>query len=141
MLVLGWGCDQDEDAMPASLLPASFPGGFSVVRDCRFSVEHDSVYIRIFADAGAAPVYEDASYPFATGARVVKEEYRDSTCTDVTGWTVMHRLDDAQMAADPNWTWQRLDEMRVPIGPETPETCASCHRACTEGRDGVCADP
>jgi hypothetical protein len=137
-LALG-GCERDDDP-PPSLLPESYPAGFSEVRDCRFSVEHSSVNIRILADAPARAVFEDESYPFPEGALVVKEEYRDMQCTELVGYTLMERRGAGDEEAMDGWAWQRLDERRIVIGPEDARACAGCHRSCTEGRDGVCAD-
>jgi hypothetical protein len=134
------GCEE-EDEVPASLLPADYPAGFTEVRDCRFSVEHSAVNIRILADGPGAAVFADESYPFPTGALVVKEEYRDMECTELEGFTLMQRRDDDDDEATDGWVWQRLDASGRWVGPQDVRACTTCHRMCTLGRDGVCADP
>lgn len=131
----------EDEGAPASLLPETYPEGFTEVRDCRFSVEHSAVNIRILADGPAAAVIADESYPFAVGALVVKEEYRDMECTQLEGYTLMERRAADDDEASDGWAWQRLDATAVPIGPDDDRSCSTCHRACTTGRDGVCADP
>lgn len=141
VILLVGACEPDEPDTPAPLLPESYPDAFEEVRNCRFSVEHDAVYIRIVAEQPTAATYVDGTYPFAPGAVVVKEEFRDSACTEPTGFTVMKRLADGEAPDAGDWEYQRLDEAMVPIGPEDQRTCASCHQSCTMDRDGVCADP
>jgi hypothetical protein len=134
------GCE-DEDDTPVSLLPLSYPSGFTEVRDCRFSVEHSAVNIRILADAPGTAVFADESYPFPTGTLVVKEEYRDMACTELQGYTLMERRAEGDDEAVDGWAWQRLDASARWTGPEDVQACTGCHRHCTMGRDGVCADP
>ena len=134
------GCDDDDDG-PPSLLPATYPAGFSEVRDCRFSVEHSAVNIRILADGPGTAVFADESYPFPVGTLVVKEEYRDMQCRDLVGYTLMERRPDGDEEASDGWAWQRLDAAAKVIGPDDDRSCTGCHRSCTMGRDGVCADP
>jgi hypothetical protein len=132
-------CEEDEPQ--ASLLPESYPAGFTEVRDCRFSAEHELKNIRILADASGTSTFQTEDYPFELGALVVKEEFRDPECTQLEGYTLMERRGPGDDEAIDGWVWQRLDAAGRWIGPDDPTGCVSCHRACTHGRDGVCADP
>lgn len=133
------GCDPPEPSEPV-LLPGDYAERFEEVRDCRFSVEHDAVYIRILAPPEVASWYRDGVYPFAEGALIVKEEHRTAACDDILGWTIMQRLADGERPEHADWAWQRLDAELMPIEIE-PKGCVSCHTACTMGRDYACADP
>lgn len=140
-LLLAPACEREEEDASPSLVPETFPEGFVEVRDCRFSVEHNAVHIRILAPTDVAQVYLDGQYPFAAGDLVVKQEFRDSACTELVGMTAMQRRSAQDPMSGGDWSWQRLDEAAVPIGPEDARTCSGCHESCTMGRDGVCADP
>jgi hypothetical protein len=109
------------------------------VRDCRFSVEHDGVSIVVLASPEAAPVYTAGSYPFPSGAIVVKKEYADSACTELVGYTAMKKTGTGSTAQD--WTWQRTDAQRVVDPTASAQRCINCHLGCTQGRDLTCADP
>lgn len=140
VLVTAAGCPEEPE-LPEPLVPADYRERTTEVRNCRFSVEHSGVYIRVLADDRALPGYEEGIYPFPPDALVIKEQYRDSACSMLEGFTVMQRLPDGEDPDALDWQWQELDAERVPIGPEDVQTCVGCHRSCTEGRDGTCTNP
>lgn len=134
------GCDDTDARAEESFVPADYADAFEEVRDCRFSVEHDAVYVRILAAPAIAEAYRDGRYPFEEGAVIVKEEHRTADCNELIGVTAMQRLrqdDDPELG---DWQWQRYDAALRPTDIE-PQRCVACHQACTRGRDLACADP
>jgi hypothetical protein len=124
---------------PAAQFPAGFEASYREVRNCRFSNEHDGVYIMVFASPDSADAYANRQYPLPVGSILVKREHRDSSCTDITGYTSMKKVGTASVASD--WTWQRVDKDRVVLTDENLGRCVSCHTNCTNGRDFTCTDP
>lgn len=129
----------EESDPPEPLVPANYET-FEEVRDCRFSVEHSAVHIRIVTSSAAERTYLDGDQPFEPGALIVKLEYRDGECRDLTGFSAMRRLADGEDPEVDDWEWQRLDAERNVIDIDDM-ACASCHQSCDRGHDGVCADP
>ncbi|MBX7080130.1 MAG: cytochrome P460 family protein [Nannocystaceae bacterium] len=132
-------CESDEPQTEASLLPADH-ASFPEVRGCRFSVDHDAIYVRVFTNPQAQAAYTDGVYPFAPGTVLLKHYYRDAGCTDLQGYGLMQRLDDGEAPEQLDWHWQELDADGKVQAIEVA-ACVSCHDSCTAGRDGACTDP
>src|SRR3954470_16220189 len=60
---------------PQPLFPASYTESYSLVHDCRLSIEHDFSPIRVFTAPGATEAYTGREQDFPVGAVVLKEEY------------------------------------------------------------------
>ncbi|MFO0631616.1 MAG: cytochrome P460 family protein [Nannocystaceae bacterium] len=134
------GCEPDEEPQTeASLLPADH-ASFPEVRGCRFSVDHDAVYVRVFTNPEAQAAYTGGSYPFAPGTVLLKHYYRDAGCTELQGYGVMQRLGEGEARDALGWAWQELDADAT-VQPIEVAACVSCHDSCTAGRDGACTDP
>jgi hypothetical protein len=131
----------DAGADAASWLPAGYPKGFGEARACRASSEHFP-RIRILVPAALASIYEGGPYPFPAGALVVKEEFEDSACRALTGYTLMRKEAPGFDPAGGDWAYQRLDERRrvTADGRERTRACAACHARC-RARDHVCGEP
>ena len=124
-----------------SLLPADY-AHFATVRDCRLSIDHDLARIVIKVAPELAGRYEVGPYPFPAGTLIVKEEYGDSACTDLQGWTLMHKQPAGYDDRLGDWRWQRLDPRGAVLEDGRLPRCASCHAdsAC-RARDFACAEP
>src|SRR6188768_2381652 len=73
------GCPPEE---PTPVFPANYRDTYSEVRNCRFSIEHGGVTIRVLAnDVGRQPYLDDAN-PLPVGSIIVKEEFAGSSCDD-----------------------------------------------------------
>jgi hypothetical protein len=111
------------------------------VRNCRFSIEHNGVYIQVFASPGDETAYTSGMYPLPEGTVLVKAEHDDDACTELLQYTAMRKLAAGAATGDGDWEWQSVDGSgRVLESGSLPE-CVSCHRSCTEGRDFTCTDP
>lgn len=140
---LGCGGDDGEPAF----FPADYADTYREVRDCRFSIEHDLVRIRIVASPEAAPFYLDRSAPLPVGSIVVKEEYDDGDdeCQGpIERYSVMRRLDTGSAPDALDYDWQEVAASMREEKPTDPRNCISCHTNCghaPEGHDGTCAVP
>lgn len=134
---LACACGGDDDKEPAGepFFPRDFASTYTLVRDCRFSIEHDGVSIRVYANDTAAQSYRDGTYPLPEGAILVKQQHTDGACADLVGFTAMRKL-----GAD-DWEWQEVDAEHAVRAKTNAARCVSCHADCTQGRDMTCTDP
>jgi hypothetical protein len=134
-------CAQVDNPNPQMVLPTDYRTAFVQVRPCRNSIEHGLVNVVVRVRGELSAVYESGPYPFAQGSLVVKEEYRDSSCTDLTGYTVMRKEASGYFPAGGDWQWFTLDSLGTVLKDGKPVTCSHCHAMCTPSRDFMCAQP
>ncbi|NUN15056.1 MAG: cytochrome P460 family protein [Myxococcales bacterium] len=137
-------CDSDpgdsNGSGETSFVPKDFLSEYVEVRNCRFSIEHDSINIRVLTSSEHAVAFTDGIYPFPEGTIIAKAEYDDMNCSELLGVTAMRRLATGTSPETGDWEWQRLDAELVPQSIDQ-KTCAGCHTGCTEGRDMTCTNP
>jgi hypothetical protein len=138
-------CGSDTtDAGADPIFPADFASTFQEVRPCMRSGDHDLNHVRIVVNQTGHDAFVTRSGPFPEGTLIVKVEYADPTCSDLTGYTSMRRDAAGSSPEAGDWTWQRLDENRkVERTGNIPE-CVSCHATCgfpPDGHDWTCAIP
>lgn len=139
-------CGDDGKTDPP-LFPADYAASYQEVRNCRFSIDHDLLYIRVLASPEALTPYMTRAAPFPVGAILLKEQYGqdDTTCSGpLDSFTVMEKLDDGTTSAA-DWTWQKVGADRRQITVDL-KTCTSCHSDCGYppngvGYDGTCTVP
>lgn len=141
--LLAVGCGDDG---PEPDFPADYRDTYQEVRDCRFSLEHGLVYIRVWASPEAVTAYTGRVEPFATGAVLLKEQYGDSdmACAgSIMTTTVMTKLDVGSSPQTLDWRWQSVTPDRH-VEPDDTR-CASCHVDCgvpaMGGYEGTCTVP
>ena len=133
-LLLGAGCPTDPSG-PDPIFPEEYEATYREVRDCRRSIEHDNMFIRVLADPAAYEPYMTRAQPFPAGATVLKLEYADDDCTDLDGFAVM-RKEEAGYAPDlGDWHWQGVTLDRT-VDEEQSMRCSGCHTDCGEPPDG-----
>lgn len=139
-------CGTDASPGEPPLFPENYAATYQEVRDCRHSLEHDLMRVRILASPDAVTPYTGRGQPFPTGSIILKEQY-DGGDTDCTGpilsYTVMQKLEDGASPETLGWTWQEVGEDRKIIDSPTA-SCVQCHRACgqaPDGFDGTCSLP
>lgn len=144
-LLLACGTDPPKEE---SLFPADYAATYQEVRNCRNSIEHDLMRIRVLASPEALAPYTDRAAPFPVGAIVLKEQYAggDINCEGpIVQFTVMQKLADGEDPAMLDWTWQKTDGERVVDEDHDLEKCSSCHTRCgvpeEGGYAGTCAVP
>jgi sugar lactone lactonase YvrE len=129
---------------PDPILPADYSASFVEVRNCRFSLEHGGVYIRVLASTPeAAAEYQNNASPLPVGTVIVKEEYADDHCdsSELLRWRVMRKEAPGYDAPAGDWHWQWLTPRREVVY-DNKDTCISCHLQpdCVV-RDFMCAHP
>jgi hypothetical protein len=126
------------------VVPETYASTYLEVRDCRRSADHDLEYIRVLADPAAAGTYEQRDAPFAEGAVVVKEQYRNEDCTDLVRLTAMRKEAAGFDPTTGDWQWQELAPDFTVNEEADPQRCISCHTLCgvaPGGHDFTCAEP
>lgn len=123
------------------IFPASYRNTFAEVRDCRFSVEHGGVAIRVLANPVAAGPYLRDENPLPVGSVVVKEEYVAADCKDdskLIRWRAMRKETPGFDSDDGDWHWQWVNRDRT-VAFDDKQTCIGCHLApsCV-ARDYMC---
>lgn len=122
--------------------PDDYRTSYTMVRDCRRSIEHDLVFVRVWADPTAAETYLSRDGSLPDGSVIVKEEFDDEGCTDLIGFTVMQRQQGFAPASG-DWRWQEVTADRTVVTDGVRAECFLCHEACEppEGFDWTCAVP
>jgi hypothetical protein len=139
------GDDGGDDGDPA-LFPADYAATYQQVRNCRASLEHGLVRVRVLASPDAVTPYQGRTAPFPAGAILLKEERPDSdtTCSGApTNYTVMQKLPAGSSPATLDWTWQEVGTNLRATARGT-QGCIGCHTDCgkpPEGYDGTCTVP
>jgi hypothetical protein len=131
-------CGNDSAPSEPPLFPVDYLATYQEVRNCRFSLEHDLLYVRVLASPEAVTPYTGRMAPFPTGAIVVKEEYgeNDTTCAGpITFFTAMEKLDVGSSPATLDWHWQKVDANRRTISSDAT-SCIHCHSNCAQPPDG-----
>jgi hypothetical protein len=128
-----------------AVFPADYAATYQQVRNCRRSLEHDLMTIRVRAAPDALTPYTDRATPFPTGAVVLKEQYGgdDTTCSKpIEFFTVMVKLAPGSSPATLDWQWQKVDADRNVVS-ESVTGCVRCHEACVppDGYDSTCTVP
>ncbi len=137
---MGTAC---EPPSPPPLFPESYRAIYEEVRGCRRSADHDLEYIRVLVPPEVKAAYLSREAPFPVGTLIVKEQYADSLCTDLAGFTAMRRAEAGYAPMGGDWFWQRLEADRRVLEQGRIARCTTCHRACAEapGHDWTCAEP
>lgn len=140
-LIEGVNARESECAV-VPVFPAHYRDTFTQVRNCRFSIEHGGVSIRVLASPLAVQPYLEEANPLPLGSIVVKEEFSGPDCSleDLIRWRVMRKEAPGFDADDGDWHWQWVEADRtVLLNDKT--TCIACHLApeCV-GRDYMCTE-
>jgi hypothetical protein len=142
ILALAASCTDPEPA----LYPIDYAATYQEVRNCRFSLEHDLVRIRVLASPDALTAYNGRVEPFPTGAIVLKEQYADSdiTCSGpLVEVTVMQKLPIGSAPSELDWKWEKAGADHHLVDFEV-RRCRGCHEMCgqpPDGYDGTCTVP
>jgi hypothetical protein len=138
-------CGGGDPPVEEPLFPADYAATYTQVRDCRRSIDHDLVNMRIVAAPDALDSYLDRLVAFPEGAIVLKEEFdgSDMDCTGtIIGFTVMRKLAAGTAPEDLDWEWQETDRTSKPVQTDL-QRCIQCHTGCgvpaEGGFDGTCA--
>jgi len=134
-------CAEVDSPSPKVVLPSDYRTAFVPVRHCGPGNEHGlGTYVVVRVRAEQAALYDKGPYPYAEGSLVVKEEYRDGQCTDLSGYTAMRKEQSGYFSAGGDWQWFSLDPFGVVLKDGKQATCRACHEVCNrkDQRDFTC---
>lgn len=124
------------------VFPADYRATFTEVRDCRSSIEHGGVNIRVLVNPIAVDPYLSEVNPLPRGSIVVKEEFSGPDCkdADLVRWRAMRKEAEGFDPQDADWHWQWVNPDRSVL-LDDKSTCIGCHvrPACT-ARDYMCTE-
>ena len=118
----------------ASLFPEDYQAQYTALTgfDCTKSPTHGGDYVRIYASSDALPIYDGMEV--ADGAVLVKPQYSDASCEELSAITSMKR--DSTTPSE--WVWQRVGADGSVESSGQVENCVSCHTATCGGNQ--CAE-
>jgi hypothetical protein len=129
------GCPGPEESETEPLFPEDYAAEWTMVHDCRRSIEHDLTFVRIWADPTSVDTYTSREGELPEGSTLLKEEFGDAECSDLIGWTVMMREAGFAPAAG-DWRWQRVRDDRFVTSDGSLPECFLCHEHCGQPPDG-----
>ena len=145
MIVLALGCPGTDPPPVADIIfPENYRESFTIVRDCRNSIEHTS-QIRVWInDIGLAGYQANAS-PLPEGTIVIKEEFAANVCDNddnLEFWSVMRKEPAGFDPGANDWRFQEVSSPNRLITLDNNATCIGCHtdEACIP-RDLMCTLP
>jgi hypothetical protein len=125
--------------------PADFLQTYTMVRNCRTSVEHDLFMAQVYINPEAAAAYMNGTYPFPQGTVCVKPLYTDANCTTIHEYAAMRKGAPGTTPAGGDWEWQTVGADGK-VRQTDAGRCLGCHEDCTvnrqfpAGRDFTCTD-
>ena len=122
-----------------SFFPEDWQDSYVKKFDCKESVTHGNDHVIVYVSPDAEAAYADRTTEMPTGSVILKEQYSDSSCSDLTAYTVMRKLEAGANTEQGDYEWQRVEssgEISV-SGDATISNCTSCHTNC-EGGDFLC---
>jgi len=143
-------CGDDENPTPPGPDPVDpffaedFAETYALVRDCRFSTDHNLTKVRVYVNAVGAQSYLDGTYPLPVGTIAVKV-LTDGQADDCAGapeeYVAMRKGAPGTAPSYGDWEWQAVNPDRsVRLSGQLFEECIACHSNCTLGRDFMCTD-
>jgi hypothetical protein len=132
-------CGTDPKPEPEAIYPADYATTYREVRNCRQSIDHDIMFVRILAAPEAFEAYDGRLKPFVAGDLIVKEQYDedDPNCEGpIASITAMRKLDEGAAPDEGDWEWQKTDANGKTDTEYNLARCSGCH----VGPDG-CGQP
>jgi hypothetical protein len=135
------GTCETPDPTVEPIAPADYRTSFTQVRDCRFSIEHDGVQIRVWANDIAMAAYLAEENPLPVGSVIVKEEFIGDNCDDdpdLNILSVMRKETSGFDNEDNDWHFQEINPTSRAVITNTKTDCIECHRNDCSARDYMC---
>ncbi len=142
-LVPAGGCASWDDA---AFFPADYQDHYTLLSSCKKSSHPSGDYVVVWANGLAAEAFTSGARPFPEGAVLVKTQYNDSACSELSSYTSMRKAAAGTAPERADWQWQTVREGKG-VGkccdggnPGDPSSCVGCHTPCA-GQDMVCSQP
>lgn len=139
------GCPaQNGGTTNEAFFPANYRSTYTLVRDCRNSIEHAAT-VRVWVNDVGAQAYLDDANPLPVGTVVIKEQFAAANCDDdgeLYLWSVMRKESPGFDPVDGDWNWQDVQAPSRNVVISGKATCITCHavQECRI-RDYMCTEP
>jgi hypothetical protein len=123
------GNNGDPNQADGAVFPADYRSKYTLVRDCRPSIEHAAT-IRVWVNDVGAQAYLNDESPLPVGTIVVKEEFAGATCdndAELFQWSVMRKDVAGFDRSGDNWRWQEVSAPDRTVRRNDKTTCIGCH--------------
>jgi hypothetical protein len=139
-------CSAKDYMCGGPLFPPDFLDSYILVRDCRFSSDHNLSRVRVYVDSTGAQSYLNGNYPLPVGTVSVKtmNSGDNEQCEGaLEEYAVMVKGPSGTAPSTNDWIWQSVNPDRSVrlSGTIFEGECITCHEDCTKGRDYMCTDP
>ena len=126
--------------------PEDFRATYEQLHECKQSAHPAADYVITWLSPDALPIWEavqagETDADFEVGAISVKSQYSDSSCSELTGYTLMEKVSTESDAPRGGWKWQFTNEYGECSNCDAGDGCVSCHTGCTSGPSLFCTQP
>ena len=126
--------------------PEDFRSTYIELHSCKSSSHPKAEYVITYLSPQGRETWEayrdgEMGGDFPVGTVSVKAQYSDSTCSTLTGYTLMETVSTDSSGALGGWRWQYTNEDGVCNNCDSGTECSSCHSPCTNGPAYFCTTP
>lgn len=114
----------------ASFFKEDYQTSYTKISDCTKSSTHGGDYVKVFADDNAAQAYSTGGAAVKEGGVIVKPQYADDGCTELTSIKVMRKGAAGTAADKGDWQWQDVSNDGSITSEGQIGFCISCHTGC-----------
>lgn len=129
------GCNSEVEIDPNAFFPQDYETSFAQIGACRKSAVHSDPHYLLHVNTSSKDAFS-AGMPLPEGTVLVKTQYQDDSCSDLSRWTVMKKREAGYDPMNADWEWQNLDGEGKVAEQGKVVYCASCHAGCA---GGVCS--
>ena len=112
---------------PQLFFPQDYEKSYHKLHGCRFGAHPAGEYIISWVNDAGKAAHDKHAYPYPAGTVLVKAQYTDKNCTEISRYTVMQKAATGTAANSNDWEWQH-------VGPDGEvfeccqvDGCISCH--------------
>ena len=132
-------CGWDSDIA----IPEDFESTYKKVHECSPSAHPAANYIVTWLSPDSIPTWDEIGngnndVDFPKGSAIVKSQYENDKCTQLTAYTIMVKTDVKEGAKDGGWKWQFVDQYGQCNNCDAGAGCAGCHSSCENGPTHFC---
>ena len=122
--------------------PENFEDSYAKLHDCRPSAHPAAAYIITWLSPNGLETWDalkagETDVDFTKDVVVVKSQYANDKCTQLTGYTIMGKISGAEDVG--NWKWQFVDQHGRCNDCDQGASCAGCHtthESCPQAGEG-----
>ena len=138
LALLTSACGSDEFSYEAgSYFAEDWAKSYTKVVSCKKSPTHGGDFVEIWADSQGAPLYGDLAAMTPQGTVVIKPQYSDDKCSQLSAITVMRKGAPGTAADKGDWEYQRVNGTGSIEAEGQVGACVSCHAGCSD-KDYLC---